>query len=142
VAKDLAKKLIAARAEDRSDILSEFELAQGTDFSYELAKAIPELSTKQAKDASRDVLAKRMARQSVKTIEAYLKEEDPELRLAATRGAGLKKDKDATPVLIPLLEDRDVSVQDAALDSLKTITGQNHGKSIARWSRWFDMQKK
>lgn len=143
VAKDLAKKLIAARAEDRSEILSEFELAKGTDFSYELAKAIPELATKQAKDASRDVLAKRMARQPVKTLGDYItKEDDPELRLAATRGAGIKKDKDATPVLIPLLEDRDVSVQDAALDSLKTITGQNHGKSIARWSRWYDMQKK
>jgi hypothetical protein len=142
LAKDLAKKLIAARPEERPDILSEFELANGTDFSYELAKAIPELATKIAKDSAREVLAKRMARQSVKIIGEYIKEEDPELRLAATRGAGIKSDKEAVPLLIPLLEDRDVNVQDAAVASLRAITGQNHGKSIARWSRWYEMNKK
>jgi hypothetical protein len=142
LAKDLAKKLIEARPEERPAILEEFELAKSSDYSYELAKAIPELSTKFAKDAARDVLAKRMAHRTVAIIGEYLKEDDQELRLAATRGAGVKNDKEATSLLIPLLEDRNVSVSDAALDSLKAITGQNHGKSIARWSRWYEMQKK
>jgi hypothetical protein len=142
LAKDLAKKLANARPEERTNILEEFELAKGSDYSYELAKVIPDLPTNQSKDSAREILNRRMARLSVKTLSGYAAEDDRELRLAATRGAGLKNDKGSIPTLIPLLSDRDINVQEAALSSLKSLSNQNFGKSVERWSKWYETTQK
>ncbi|HMO36554.1 MAG TPA: hypothetical protein PKA06_10970 [Gemmatales bacterium] len=41
-----------------------------------------------------------------------------------------------------MLNDPDIGVSNAALESLKALSGQDFGKSIDRWSRWLDRVSK
>ncbi len=58
-------------------------------------------------------------------------------QLHATRAVGTLRDRHAVEPLIDLLASKDRYVQEAALESLCSITGQQHGLKPHRWRAWF-----
>jgi HEAT repeat protein len=58
-------------------------------------------------------------------------------QLQAARAVGTLRDVDAIEPLIGLLSNKDRYVQEAALESLCSITGQQHGLKPHRWRQWF-----
>ena len=57
-------------------------------------------------------------------------------QLYAARAVGTLRDVVAIPELIALLSSRDRFIQEAALESLCSITGQQHGLKPHRWKSW------
>lgn len=57
-------------------------------------------------------------------------------QLYAARAVGTLRDVQAIPKLIGLLSNRDRFIQEAALESLCSITGQQHGLKPHRWKSW------
>lgn len=57
-------------------------------------------------------------------------------QLYAARAVGTLRDVLAIPKLIALLSSRDRFIQEAALESLCSITGQQHGLKPHRWKSW------
>lgn len=57
-------------------------------------------------------------------------------QLYAARAVGTLRDVEAIPELIALLSSRDRFIQEAALESLCSITGQQHGLKPHRWKSW------
>ncbi len=58
-------------------------------------------------------------------------------QLYAARAVGTLRDVEAIAELIELLSSRDRFIQEAALESLCSITGQQHGLKPHRWKNWF-----
>jgi len=61
-------------------------------------------------------------------------------QLYAARAVGTLRDVQAIPKLIGLLSNRDRFIQEAALESLCSITGQQHGLKPHRWKSWHQDQ--
>jgi HEAT repeat protein len=59
-------------------------------------------------------------------------------QLYAARAVGTLRDVAAIPDLIELLASKDRFIQEAALESLCSITGQQHGLKPHRWRTWYD----
>jgi hypothetical protein len=59
-------------------------------------------------------------------------------QLYAARAVGTLRDVESVAKLIELLSSRDRFVQEAALESLCSITGQQHGLKPHRWKEWFE----
>lgn len=57
-------------------------------------------------------------------------------QLYAARAVGTLRDVQAIPKLIGLLSNRDRFIQEAALESLCSVTGQQHGLKPHRWKSW------
>ena len=57
--------------------------------------------------------------------------------LYAARAVGTLRDVEAIPRLIELLSNKDRFIQEAALESLCSITGQQHGLKPHRWKSWY-----
>ena len=85
------------------------------------------------------------------TLARYLEYEDDEIRLAATKVAGGKKDHSLAGPLIELLSQRNAAVADAAHAALVEITGEQFGPFagqptanrfvvIKRWKTWQEQQ--
>lgn len=137
-AKDLAEQLLTANPKKQAELLDEFIDAKGNDFTYTLAETIDKLSTNSAKESAREALARRIQKMKSSTVSQFLQEDTRELRLAAAVAIGLKNDVSSAGGLIPLLADQDIGISRAALESLKSISGQDFGKSVERWSRWLE----
>lgn len=94
---------------------------------------------------AREGLANRLQRFTPKVLNEYMSDNDRELRLAAVTAAKFKPDFRNAPAncstIIPLLGDQDIGVSTAALETLKSISGQDFGKSVDRWSRWLEQSK-
>jgi hypothetical protein len=58
-------------------------------------------------------------------------------QLHAARAVGTLRDADAIESLIELLSSKDRYVQEASLESLCSITGQQHGLKPHRWRQWY-----
>jgi hypothetical protein len=58
-------------------------------------------------------------------------------QLYAARAVGTLRDVGAIPELIELLANKDRFIQEAALESLCSITGQQHGLKPHRWRSWY-----
>jgi hypothetical protein len=58
--------------------------------------------------------------------------------LYAARAVGTLRDVEAIPRLIELLSNKDRFIQEAALESLCSITGQQHGLKPHRWKSWYE----
>lgn len=58
-------------------------------------------------------------------------------QLYAARAVGTLRDVEAVPRLIDLLSSKDRFIQEAALESLCSITGQQHGLKPHRWKSWY-----
>lgn len=70
-------------------------------------------------------------------VRAELQSEQRTRQLYAARAVGTLRDVDAIPELVDLLSSRDRFIQEAALESLCSITGQQHGLKPHRWKSWY-----
>lgn len=72
------------------------------------------------------------------TVRSRLERVDPTERLYAARAAGTLRDTNAIARLIDLLTNTDRFIQEAAIESLCSITGQQLGLKPHRWKAWFN----
>lgn len=103
--------------------------AKGSHFTGGIALAIGRLDGDRLKDA-REALAERLTRMTATNLRAMLKADDPEVRRAAALACGMKDDKAHVADLIDRLTDQEEYVGRAALASLKSLTGQDHGPPV------------
>jgi hypothetical protein len=74
---------------------------------------------------------------AVDVVRAQLDSGNRTRQLYAARAVGTLRDIEAIPKLIELLASSDRFIQEAALESLCSITGQQHGLKPHRWKAWF-----
>ena len=124
---------------------------KGTVYTEALARAIPQLKGA-AKTKARDALAERLSRMTAKTLQDRLKDDDGELRRAAALACAMKEDKSYIPALIPLLEDTEKTVTQAARAALKALSGKDFGpaasasqaerdEAAAKWREWWRKER-
>lgn len=70
-----------------------------------------------------------------------LKDEQASVRAAAAMALGVTRDPRVIDPLISTLKDEDSDVQDKAKVTLMWITGQNFGKDITKWQKWWEKNK-
>lgn len=75
--------------------------------------------------------------EAVDVVRAQLDSANRTRQLYAARAVGTLRDIEAIPKLIELLASSDRFIQEAALESLCSITGQQHGLKPHRWKSWF-----
>jgi hypothetical protein len=63
--------------------------------------------------------------------------QDPDVRAALARGLGQYPEDRVFQALIAALDERELGVNLAALDSLRTLTGEDHGMDAPEWLRWY-----
>ncbi|MGH7243224.1 MAG: HEAT repeat domain-containing protein [Phycisphaerales bacterium] len=68
-------------------------------------------------------------------------EENPDIRTAAATALGQYPNTDVVQHLITILTDSQLSVNEAALSSLRTMTGQDFGFDRREWLKWYDGTK-
>jgi hypothetical protein len=74
---------------------------------------------------------------AVRVVRAQLDSTNRTRQLYAARAVGTLRDIDGIPKLIDMLSSRDRFVQEAALESLCSITGQQLGLKPHRWKTWY-----
>lgn len=75
--------------------------------------------------------------EALEVVRRELSGHDRNRQLHAARGVGTLRDIDAIETLIELLASKDRFIQEAALESLCSITGQQHGLKPHRWKTWY-----
>lgn len=68
-------------------------------------------------------------------------EENPDIRTAAATALGQYPNTDVVQHLISILSDSQLSVNEASLSSLTTMTGQNFGFNRREWVEWYNSTK-
>jgi hypothetical protein len=126
----LSEQLVQAAADQRDGLLDKYEQGKGTAYTEALARAISQLKGT-AKTKAREALAKRLSRMTAQTLKDRLKDDDVELRRAAALACAMKEDKGYIEVLIPLLEDEEKTVTQAARAALKELSGKDFGPSAS-----------
>jgi hypothetical protein len=138
-AQELFAKLVDAVPTDRTILLEEIEKLPGQEYDLLLAQAIAKLPIPAQKQA-RDTLQRRFAGRPGKSLAVYINGRDNrELRLAAIRAAPQAADQDFVGDLIPLVENPDQEISEAAHQSLVAISHLNLPKSVSAWTRWYEM---
>jgi hypothetical protein len=74
---------------------------------------------------------------AVRVVRAQLDSTNRTRQLYAARAVGTLRDIDGIPKLVDMLSSRDRFVQEAALESLCSITGQQLGLKPHRWKTWY-----
>jgi hypothetical protein len=131
----------------QEDLLTTWRDTKGSKYTEALASAIALLKGP-PKTKAREALAKRLTRMTAKTLRAQLEDEDLEIRRAAAIATGMKKAKELIPELIKLLDDAEMPVTQAALTSLRELTGQDFGPdpeatraerlaAVNAWKAWW-----
>lgn len=144
---ELAKALLNAPEAGQADLITKYRDAKGGEYTQALAEAIHVLD-ENLKRQARDALAERLTRMSADTLRRELGEDDEEIRGAAALACGMKDDKSFVPDLIVRLYDKNPRVEQAAYESLKSITGRDYGPSsgatpeertaaVIRWRVWW-----
>lgn len=135
----------------QAELLAKYKEGKGPAYTLALAGAIPRLKGEN-KSKARDALAERFTRMKAATLRAELKDDDPEIRRAASLACAMKDDKSHIPDLIPLLDDPEPLVGRAAHAALKSLAGQDFGpakdaqpneraQAIAAWKGWWARQE-
>ncbi|MFO0815452.1 MAG: prenyltransferase/squalene oxidase repeat-containing protein [Gemmatales bacterium] len=144
-AKEILAKLLTASPDKQAEYVQELSDTKGPEYTDALVEAIKKIQTPTGKEMAREGLANRLQRFTPKVLNEYMSDNDRELRLAAVTAAKFKPDFRNAPAncstIIPLLGDQDIGVSTAALETLKSISGQDFGKSVDRWSRWLEQSK-
>jgi hypothetical protein len=130
------------RAEEILELLEKSKNSPGNDYTSALAEAIPLAKLPEVQATARAALVRRLTRLSAKTLQAYLQVTNAELRRATILAVGAKAEKTLFPALLPLLEDKEKSVAEAALQSLRQLSGQDFGTDARKWWQWWESQKK
>jgi HEAT repeat protein len=149
-AKKLADELVQASEAERGPLLAKLRDSTDPIHTRALAEAIPRL-TGDARQKAREALDDHMSRESATALRDDLGDESAEVRRAAAAACGKAKTKGHIPDLIPLLEDTDAAVAEAALASLKALTGQDFGPAagaapadraaaVRAWADWWKKQ--
>jgi HEAT repeat protein len=74
---------------------------------------------------------------TVKNLERTLRaDNDQDVRLAATEGLGGIKTPDSIQALSIALEDQDPALQFVAVESLKSVSGQDFGGDVRAWRQY------
>ena len=68
-------------------------------------------------------------------------EENPDIRTAAANALGQYRKTEVVQHLISIMNDPSLSVNNASLSSLRTLTGQDLGFERKQWLEWFDETK-
>jgi hypothetical protein len=146
-AAQLGTELIAAQGARQKRLMKRLKEAKGPEYTLALAAAIHALAGEE-REKARDALAERLTRMTAKTLRAYLKQEDRELRSAAALACAMKEDKSLGADLIGLLQDADSRVRRAAHLALTTLAGRDFGPTssappadraaaAAKWKAWW-----
>jgi HEAT repeat protein len=131
----------------QAELLAKYKEGKGPAYTLALAGAIPRLKGEN-KSKARDALAERFTRMTPATLRAELKDDDPEIRRAASLACAMKDDKSHIPDLIGLLDDPEPLVGRAAHAALKSLASQDFGpakdappneraQAIAAWKGWW-----
>lgn len=123
---ELATALLGTTGPDWKKTLEAVRDAKGSDYTYALVLTINNVEGPRRQEA-RAALADRLARMTPAGLRAMLKADDPEVRRAAALACGMKDSKAHITDLIDRLTDDEEYVARAALASLKSLTGQDHG---------------
>jgi hypothetical protein len=151
-ARQMTEELAAAKDAKQEELLVKYKETKGTAYTLALAGAIPRLSG-DSKSKARNALAERLTRMTAGTLRAELKDDDPEIRRAASLACAMKDDKSHVPDLIPLLDDPEPLVGRAAHAALKSLTNQDFGpakdasakertQAIEAWKGWWGNQSR
>jgi hypothetical protein len=137
-AQTLGRKLADADPVTFDEIVKILTEAKVSAATAALRMAIPEVAPlRQAR--LRDALVARFVRLKLQSLREYLRTDDVEYRRAAARAVGEKGARDLIPDLIPVLI-TDPTGRDAALQSLRQLSGQNYGPNPDLWLRWWQRQ--
>jgi HEAT repeat protein len=104
-----------------------------------------------AREQARQALVDRLRRVPTADLRNLLQDDQAEVRRAAALVCAAREDQVLIPVLIPLLEDPDSEVADAAHEALKKLAGQDFGpapgaslterqSAVADWNAWWKKQ--
>ena len=148
----IAKEIVQTSGTKQQELIKKYGNEKGVKYTEALATAIPHLSGA-AKNSARDALSQRLARMTVTTLTDYLKDEDPEIRVAAALACDLKESKAHIPQLIEMLRDKESVVERAPHQALTDLSKQDFGpaasataaerdKAIAAWQEWWKKQSK
>jgi hypothetical protein len=126
----LAAALTSAAAAERDEILKRLEAGKGGAFTDALVDVLPNLQG-ETRVRARDALEQRLRRMTVKTLAAYLQEDNVDLKWAAIKAAGAKGSRELAPELINIVGSGAEALAEAAHDALEQITGQTLPRSAA-----------
>jgi hypothetical protein len=149
-AQRMSEELAAAGDAQQADLLAKYKEGKGPAYTQALAGAIPRLKGEN-KSKARAALAERFTRMTADTLRAEMKDDDPEIRRAASLACAMKDDKSHIPDLIPLLDDPEPLVGRAAHAALKSLSGQDFGpakdasakdraQAMEAWKSWLNKQ--
>ena len=79
--------------------------------------------------------------QATKSIRNKLGDDDERRQRQAAQAVGTLRDVHSIPALIELLGHPDDTIRQTALESLCSITGQQHGVKPSRWHSWFETHR-
>lgn len=125
----VATTLLGTSSAEWKKTLDAVKGAKGSHFTHALALTLGVVDGDRKKDV-REALAERLARMTATSLRAMLKADDPEVRRAAALACGMKDDKAHVPDLIERITDPEEYVTRAAVASLKSLTGQDHGPAV------------
>jgi hypothetical protein len=148
----IAKEIVESSGVNQQKLIEKYRDEKGVKYTEGLMMAIPHLSG-EAKTNARAALADRLRRMTAATLTEYLKDDEPELRIAAAYACANKDSKMHIPQLIEMLRDKDPVVADAVHTALKRWTEKDFGpaanataeerdKAIAAWQEWWKKQAK
>jgi hypothetical protein len=148
----IAKAIVQSDGARQQQLIERARDEKGIQQTEALMTAIPHLSGT-AKTNAREALAQRLARMTAATLTDYLKDDEPELRIAAAYACANKDSKAHIPLLIEMLSDKDPVVARAVAEALSKWTNQKFGpqpnataeerdKAIAAWQEWWKKQQK
>ena len=146
----LGAELAGTEGEQRTALITDFRVRKGGVYSDALVAAVLLVAADQ-RGPIREALAERLARMTPATLRARLGDEEAEYRRAATRALASRADRAAVPWLIPLLDDTEPAVAQAAHAALKSLTNQDLGPapeadradrvlSMAAWLGWWKQE--
>jgi HEAT repeat protein len=144
----LSDELVNSGGEEQRYILKRLRDARGVDNTDALAQAIPRLADIVQAEAE-DALVERLTRMTEATLRDKLQDDSPEVRRAAAFACGRKFTRELIPHLLPLLDDSEGEVIQAARAVLTELTGEDFGPSrdadprdredaAAAWRKWWN----
>ncbi len=147
----LATQISAATPAQQEALLEKLRDTPGSTYTEALAGAIPKLRGT-AKSKARQALSQRFEQLDSAELRSQLKAAESEMRRAAAMAAGAKKARELGSDLVRLLEDHEVTVQQAARNGLRQMSGQDFGPevdaspaertaAVEAWRRWCRQQK-
>jgi hypothetical protein len=141
-ANDALRNLLDANADKQAEYLKELQEGKGGEYTDVLVMAIKKLKTTVGQTMAREALALRLANKTTKNLLEYLDEPERELRLAALTALKFKGEVSVCKKVIEFVASPDKDIAAAALGTLKSLSNQDFGHSIDKWTRWWEQTQK